>query len=110
MSNSLTDLQARIDACWGQDPDAEAVKATIELLDKGQIRVAEKHGDDWVVNDWIKKAILMYFRVAGMETHRMGPYEFYDKIPLKQNLEEQGVRVVPPGHIRYGAFWSLDVL
>jgi 2,3,4,5-tetrahydropyridine-2-carboxylate N-succinyltransferase len=104
MSVDTQDLQNRIEGCWGQEPDAEAVKATIELLDKGQIRVAEQQGDEWVVNDWVKKAILMYFKVAGMETHRMGPYEFYDKIPLKQNLEEQGVRVVPPGHIRYGAF------
>jgi len=55
------------------------------------------------VHDWIKKAILMYFRVAGMATHQIGPYEFYDKIPLKKDLEAQGVRLVPPGHVRYGA-------
>jgi len=97
-------MKDRIQACWGKEPDSEAVKATIEALDKGEIRVAEKCDGDWVVHDWIKKAILMYFRVASMETHKIGPYEFYDKIPLKQNLKAQGVRVVPPGHIRYGSF------
>src|SRR6056300_932918 len=104
MSVSLTELQGKIENCWGGEPDAEAVEATIALLDAGTIRVAEKVDGDWIVHDWVKKAILMYFKVAGMETHRMGPYEFYDKIPLKQNLSAQGVRVVPPGHIRYGAF------
>lgn len=97
-------MQERIEACWGGEPDAEAVCATIEALDKGELRVAEKVNGQWMVHDWLKKAILMYFRVAGMETHKMGPYEFYDKIPLKQNLESQGVRLVPPGHVRYGAF------
>lgn len=97
-------MKNRIEACWGTEPDVEAVEATIAALDRGEIRVAEKVDGEWIVHDWIKKAILMYFRVAGMETHRMGPYEFYDKIPLKTNLAEQGVRLVPPGHIRYGSF------
>jgi len=97
-------MQERIEACWGSEPDAEAVRATIEALDNGEIRVAEKVNGEWIVHDWIKKAILMYFRVAGMETHTIGPYEFYDKIPLKKNLEEKGVRLVPPGHVRYGSF------
>ena len=97
-------MKERIEACWGGNPDEEAVCATIEALDKGEIRVAEKIDGSWIVHDWIKKAILMYFRVAGMKTHNIGSYEYYDKIPLKQNLEKQGVRVVPPGHIRYGSF------
>mgnify|MGYP000403915339 CR=1 FL=1 len=100
----MEEIKARIEACWGKEPDAEAVRATIAALDEGAIRVAECHDGEWIVNDWIKKAILMYFRVAGMETHQIGPYEFYDKIPLKQNLAEQGVRLVPPGHVRYGSF------
>ena len=98
-------LQERIDNSWSSgDTDKEAVEETIALLDKGQLRVAEKQGDEWIVHDWVKKAILLFFRISKMETHEIGPYEFYDKIPLKKNLEEQGVRVVPPGHIRYGAF------
>ena len=104
MSIPLNELQTRIEACWGGEPDAEAVEAAIALLDAGEIRVAEKIDGEWTVHDWVKKSILMYFKVAGMETHRMGPYEFYDKIPLKKNLAEQGVRVVPPGHVRYGSF------
>ena len=99
------ELKQRIEASWsGENRDIEAIEATIALLDKGTIRVAEKIEDEWIVHDWIKKAILLYFRVSKMETHEIGPYEFYDKIPLKKNLEAQGVRVVPPGHIRYGSF------
>ncbi|MEC7988202.1 MAG: 2,3,4,5-tetrahydropyridine-2,6-dicarboxylate N-succinyltransferase [Myxococcota bacterium] len=99
------ELKERIEASWsGEDNDVEAVEATLALLDKGEIRVAEKVEDEWVVHDWIKKAILLFFRVSQMKTHEIGPYEFYDKIPLKKNLAEQGVRVVPPGHIRYGSF------
>ena len=99
------ELKERIEVSWSKtDRDIEAIEETIALLNKGEIRVAEKLDGDWIVHDWIKKAILLYFRVSKMETHEIGPYEFYDKIPLKKNLEEQGVRVVPPGHIRYGAF------
>ena len=98
-------LQERIEVSWESgELDQEAVEETLALLDKGSIRVAEQQGDDWYVHDWIKKAILLFFRCSKMELHEIGPYEFYDKIPLKKNLEAQGVRLVPPGHIRYGAF------
>ena len=96
-------LQDRIEASWNGELDADAVREVIAQLDVGKLRVAEKIEGDWIVHAWIKKAVLLYFRVAGMETHEVGPYEFYDKIPLKKNLESQGVRLVPPGHIRYGA-------
>lgn len=96
-------LQERIDASWEGELDGEAVQDVIAKLDSGELRVAEKIDGEWVVHAWIKKAVLLYFRVAGMETHEVGPYEFYDKIPLKKNLEAQGVRLVPPGHIRYGS-------
>ena len=98
------ELRERIEASWEGEMDAEAVHETLSLLDSGEIRVAVRNGDSWEVQDWIKKAVLLYFRVAGMETHEIGPYEFYDKVPLKRNLAEQGVRLVPPGHVRYGAF------
>ena len=98
-------LQERIETSWESgENDVEAVEQTLALLDKGAIRVAESKDGNWVVNDWIKKAILLFFRVSKMASHEIGPYEFYDKIPLKKNLEAQGVRLVPPGHIRYGAF------
>ena len=99
----MTTLQDRIETSWDGELDAEAVREVIAKLDAGELRVAEKVDSDWIVHAWIKKAVLLYFRVAGMETHEVGPYEFYDKIPLKKNLESQGVRLVPPGHIRYGA-------
>lgn len=82
--------------------DPAAVEAVIAALDKGELRVAEKLGGDWVVNSWIKEAILLYFRQRNMELSEAGPLHFHDKIPVKSNLD--GVRVVPPGTVRYGAF------
>jgi 2,3,4,5-tetrahydropyridine-2-carboxylate N-succinyltransferase len=66
--------------------------------------VAEKVGGEWIVHAWVKEAILGFFRISQMETMEVGPFEFYDKIPLKKGLAAAGVRVVPPGTIRYGAF------
>lgn len=88
---------------------ADAVLQTIELLDRGQIRVAEpKTADDgtttWVVNAWIKEAILLYFALSPMRQLEAGTLEFHDKIPTKHNLLAQGVRVVPPGVARFGSF------
>lgn len=87
--------------------DAEvqkSIRAIIEALDKGQLRVAEPNGDDWKVNDWVKKAVIMYFPIQKMETMEVGPYEYHDKIPLKTKYAEQGVRVVPPATVRHGAY------
>ena len=74
---------------------SDAVLKTIELLDKGAIRIAEKVNNDWVVNDWIKKAVILYFPLMKMKTIEIGPFEFHDKIPLKKGFEEMGIRVVP---------------
>ena len=86
----------------------DAVHLAMSLLDKGQIRVAQKSGDenehDWVVNEWVKEAILLYFSIAAMEHHEVGPFEFFDKIPLKKNIAASGVRYVPPATARYGSF------
>src|SRR3970282_1418836 len=79
-------------------------------LDRGEIRVAEKMGGDWIVNEWAKEAILLYFRLRDMETVEIGPYEYHDKIPLKRGLAEQGIRVVPPGTVRYGAHCEPGVI
>jgi 2,3,4,5-tetrahydropyridine-2-carboxylate N-succinyltransferase len=88
----------------------EAVEWAISGLDRGSIRVADKVGDEWVVNHWAKEAILLYFRLREMETFEIGPYEYHDKIPLKHGLAEQGVRVVPPGTVRYGAHCEPGVI
>ncbi|MEE2758112.1 MAG: 2,3,4,5-tetrahydropyridine-2,6-dicarboxylate N-succinyltransferase [Myxococcota bacterium] len=81
-----------------------AVISVIEDLDKGRLRVAEKRSGDWVVNTWVKQAVLLYFGVAQMETLECGPFEYHDKIPTKSNLADQGIRVVPPGTARYGSY------
>jgi 2,3,4,5-tetrahydropyridine-2-carboxylate N-succinyltransferase len=100
----MNKLQQRIEAFWaGETTDAEAVHQTIAALDKGALRVAEPTATGWVVHEWVRRAILLYFRVAEMAVHELGAYEYYDKIPLKKDLAAQGVRLVPPGHIRFGA-------
>lgn len=101
---STQDLNARIEAAWANgDEDRTAVEQAIAGLDDGSLRVAEKIDGQWVVHEWLKKAILLYFRVAEMKEGHYGDYTYFDKIPLKQDLVAQRVRVVPPGTIRYGA-------
>ena len=87
-----------------------AVDQVIADLDSGAARVAEKVGGEWRVNGWLKQAILLYFRLQKMTTFEVGPFEFHDKIPLKKNLAKQGVRVVPPGVVRYGAHCEPGVI
>lgn len=82
----------------------DAIRSVVEMVDQGKLRVAEPDGDSWKVNDWIKKAIVLYFPIQQMETIEVGPFEFYDKIPLKKNFAAQGVRVVPHALARYGSF------
>ena len=104
-----TKLKPLIEAAWEnrdlleQEEYAEAVRTVIAKLDSGEIRVCDRSGDEWVTHAWVKQGVLMYFVVAEMKVMEMGPYEFFDKIPLKKNLKEQGVRVVPPGTVRYGS-------
>ncbi|BDQ11744.1 2,3,4,5-tetrahydropyridine-2,6-dicarboxylate N-succinyltransferase [Sediminibacterium sp. TEGAF015] len=89
---------------------SDAVKQVIEAVDKGQLRVASPGEDGWVVNEWVKKAILMYFGVQEMQTWEMPPFEFYDKMLLKKNYKELGVRAVPPATARYGAYIAPNVV
>ena len=89
---------------------AAAVHDTIARLDRGEVRVAEKIDGSWEVNEWVKRAIMLYFRLAGLETWTAGPLEFHDKIPPKTGLAAQGIRVVPPGTVRYGAFCEPGVV
>lgn len=88
----------------------DAVRQVLEMLDKGEVRVAEPDGDDWKVNLWVKKAISLYFPIQKMETIEVGPYEYHDKIPLKRNHKARGVRVVPPAVARYGSFQEAGVI
>ena len=96
------------------DPDAagalETVEEAIRMLDEGRVRVAEPEDDGWRVNEWAKKAILLYFRLRGMEPLEAGPFEYLDKVPLKRGYGRRGVRVVPPAVARYGSYLSEGVV
>jgi 2,3,4,5-tetrahydropyridine-2-carboxylate N-succinyltransferase len=91
---------------WGH---VSTVEETLASLDRGELRVAsppegDSENGEWTTHTWIKQAILLYFAIKRMEKTTLGPFEFYDKIPLKKNHDKAGVRVVPPGVVRYGAF------
>ncbi len=88
----------------------KAIEDTIDLLDKGQIRVAEKIDGEWTVHQWVKKAVILYFPIRKMETIECSPFEFHDKIPLKNNYASLGVRVVPHAIARYGAYLAKGVI
>lgn len=89
-----------------------AIRSVVEKLDNGELRVAEpiEGTDDWQVNEWIKKAVVLYFPIQKMETIEVGPLEFHDKIPLKTGYAEKGIRVVPHAVARYGAYISKGVI
>src|SRR2546426_3236261 len=105
------DLAARIDELFDAgEPEATPVEEAIRLLDAGEVRVAEPLDDGWVVNEWAKKAILLYFKLRKVEPMDAGAIHYLDKIPLKNDYAERGVRVVPGGVARYGAFLSPGVI
>lgn len=87
-----------------------AIREVVSLLDSGRLRVAEPTEGEWRVNDWVKKAVIMYFPIQQMETIELGPFEFHDKIALKKNYKALGVRVVPHALARYGAFLGKGVI
>ena len=88
----------------------KAVTETLEKLDKGELRVAEPIDQEWKVNDWVKKAVIMYFLIRKMTVSEVGIFEFHDKIPLKRKYAEQGVRVVPHAISRYGSYIASNVI
>ena len=113
----MTELKSTIEAAWDdrsllQDMAYRyAIEAVIEALDKGRLRVAEPMPDgSWKVNDWVKKAVILYFPIRQMETIEVGIFEFHDKIPLKRQYQQQGVRVVPHAIARHGAFLEPGVI
>ncbi|MFY0594482.1 2,3,4,5-tetrahydropyridine-2,6-dicarboxylate N-succinyltransferase [Roseivirga sp.] len=87
-----------------------AIKTIIEDLDRGDRRVAEPTADGWVVNEWIKKAVILYFPIRKMQTIEVGPFEFHDKMKLKSGYAQKGIRVVPHAIARYGAYISSGVI
>jgi 2,3,4,5-tetrahydropyridine-2,6-dicarboxylate N-succinyltransferase len=109
---TLTGLAERIDRSWGEPDrlDVDAVEEVVGMLDRGEIRIAESDGEGWTVNEWAKKAVLLYFRVRDLETTEVGPFEYHDRLPLKRDYAKAGVRVVPPATARYGAFLSPGVV
>lgn len=88
----------------------QAIRDVIDLIDKGQLRVAEPIDTNWQVNEWVKKAVVLYFPIQKMETIEVGPFEFHDKMKLKTNYASLGVRVVPHAVARYGAFLASGVI
>ncbi len=105
-----------IEAAWdnrellNEKHTVEAIEQVIEELDKGALRVAEPVADGWQVNEWVKKAVILYFPTRQMQTMQAGPLEFHDKIPLKTGYKELGIRVVPHAVARYGAYISPGVV
>src|ERR1043165_1745688 len=110
------ELREQIENAWSnrdllRDPGTQqAIREVVAQLDKGSLRVAEQSGDGWRVNEWIKKAVILYFPIQQMETFEVGPLEFHDKIPLKRNYHALGVRVVPHAIARHGSFISKGVI
>jgi 2,3,4,5-tetrahydropyridine-2,6-dicarboxylate N-succinyltransferase len=104
-------LRERIDELWESgELDAAPIEEAIELLDRGELRVAEPSEDGWVVNEWAKKAILLYFRLRKVEPLESGDLRYLDKIPLKRVDPALGVRVVPPGVARHGSYLAEGVV
>ncbi len=109
-------LQQTIENAWNdrrlleQSAVMGAVDEVIARLDEGSLRVATPGDDGWVVNEWVKKAVILYFPLRRMEVMEAGPLEFHDKIPLKHNYAELGVRVVPHAVARYGSYLAPGVI
>ncbi len=106
----MTDLQQTIEHAW-ENRDSlknkstiDSIRSVINLLDKGVLRVAEPTSKGWQVNEWVKKAVVLYFPIQKMETIEVGPLEFHDKIPLKTGYAKKGIRVVPHAVARHGAY------
>ena len=108
----MTTLQQTIETAWdnrellNEKNTQDAIREIISLLDEGSLRVAEPIENGWQVNEWVKKAVVMYFPIQTMETIEVGPFEFHDKIPLKKDYKAKGIRVVPHAVARHGAYIS----
>jgi len=109
-------LREQIEQAWNNrdllrtEETQHAIRSVVDQLDKGTLRVADPGNGTWVVNEWIKKAVILYFPIQQMETIEVGPFEYHDKIPLKHNYKELGIRVVPNAVARQGAYISKGVI
>lgn len=112
----MQQLREIIEKAWEdrsllQENNTEAaIREVIAMLDEGLLRVAEPNGSGWQVNEWIKKAVVLYFPIQKMATFELGIFEFHDKIPLKRNYAEKGVRVVPHAIARHGSYLAKGVI
>ena len=110
------DIKAVIEEAWNdrnllkEKSTVDAIDQVIEKLDKGELRTAEIEKGNWVINEWVKKAVVLYFPTRKMETIEVGPFEFHDKMKLKTNYRDLGVRVVPHAVARYGSYISSGVI
>ena len=108
----MDQIRTTIENAWenrvllNEESTQAAIREVINLLDKGELRVAEPTENGWQVNEWVKKAVVLYFPIQKMETIEAGPLEFHDKIPLKRNYKKKGIRVVPHAVARHGAYIS----
>ena len=112
----MENLQIIIEKAWDnrdllqESATTNAIREVVDLLDQGKLRVAEPTADGWKVNEWIKKAVVLYFPIQKMETLEAGIFEYHDKIPLKRGYAEKGIRVVPNAVARHGAYISKGVI
>ena len=112
----MNNLQSLIEQAWEnrallqEETTIKAIREVINLLDAGTLRVAEPKNSEWQVNEWVKKAVVMYFPIQKMETLEAGIFEYHDKIPLKRGYAEKGIRVVPNAVARHGAYISKGVI
>lgn len=112
----MTTLQQTIENAWNdrallqQEDTIASIREVINLLDLGKLRVAEPTNNGWQVNEWVKKAVVLYFPIQKMETFEVGIFEYHDKIPLKRGYAEKGIRVVPHAVARHGAYISKGVI
>ncbi len=112
----MNHLQAIIEKAWNdrallqESETTDAIREVIDFLDAGTLRVAEPVENGWQVNEWVKKAVVMYFPIQKMETLEAGIFEYHDKMPLKRNYAEKGIRVVPNAVARHGAYISKGVI
>ena len=112
----MKELQKTIESAWNdrsllsEQQTIDAIRNVIDLIDEGKLRVAEPIEGGWQVNEWVKKAVVLYFPIQKMESFEVGIFEYHDKIPLKRNYKEKGIRVVPHAVARHGAFISKGVI
>jgi len=112
----MTQLQEIIEKAWDDrslltdTTTIAAIREVVDLCDKGELRCAQPTSNGWQVNEWVKKAVVLYFPIQKMETFEVGIFEYHDKIPLKRNYQARGIRVVPNAVARHGAYISKGVI